>query len=234
MVATLFPVGLTCPAAGQIDTGDLSPCVEDGASLCLGDDRFEVQATFTAPGGTPETATAINLLDDTGYFWFFNADNVELIVKVLDACSFADRFWVFAGGLTNVEVEITVRDTASGLGRTYGNPPATPFQPVQDTDAFSTCDVQPAPALIERVTANPEVLPPLQTTRLSCVVRADAPRPVTYRWTADRGLLLGSGAMVTWVAPLNPRPTEITCTAEDADGDTGSASVTVTVVGPAL
>lgn len=34
-----------------------------------------------------------------GYFWFFEEDNVEVVLKVLDACSFTDRFWVFAAGL---------------------------------------------------------------------------------------------------------------------------------------
>jgi len=79
------------------------------------------------------------LTGDTGYFWFFNASNVEMVVKVLDTCSFTDRFWVFAGGLTNVRVDITVTDTETGVVRTYRNPLNTPFQPIQDTNAFATC-----------------------------------------------------------------------------------------------
>ena len=31
--------------------------------------------------GIPGTLT-----DDTGTFWFFNADNLEMLIKVLDAC----------------------------------------------------------------------------------------------------------------------------------------------------
>ena len=190
ILLTFLVGGLAVLVEGQIDTRNLSPCTEDGSRLCLGEGRFEVQATFTTPGALAQAATAAPLVDDTGTFWFFDPDNVELVVKVLDACSFADRFWVFAGGLTNVEVEITVRDTATGLARTYTNPQGVPFQPVQDTDAFATCDVQPAAPLIESVTANPDTLPPLQLSQLRCVVQAEAPRPRRYDDTIvpfDRG-----------------------------------------------
>ena len=53
----------------------------------------------------------MKLTDDSGYLWFFDADNIELIVKVLDGCGVNNRYWVFAGGLTNVEVDIIVTDT---------------------------------------------------------------------------------------------------------------------------
>ena len=65
------------------------------------------------------TGTAIALTADTGYFWFFSASNVELVVKVLDACTFDDRFWVYAAGLTDVEVTLTVTDVRNGTVRTY-------------------------------------------------------------------------------------------------------------------
>lgn len=69
------------------------------------------------PPALPARATPVQLTGDTGYFWFFNASNVELVVKVLDACHFG-RFWVFAGGLTNVDVDLTVTDTATGAVKT--------------------------------------------------------------------------------------------------------------------
>jgi hypothetical protein len=37
------------------------------------------------PGqGTSGTGVAVPLTGNTGYFWFFNSSNVELMVKVLD------------------------------------------------------------------------------------------------------------------------------------------------------
>lgn len=79
--------------------------------------------------------------DDYGVFFFFDPDNIEMVVKVLDACNLEgfNSFWVFAGGLTNVEVELTVTDTQTGQIKTYSNPLNTPFQPIQDTQAFATC-----------------------------------------------------------------------------------------------
>jgi hypothetical protein len=124
--------------------GDFSPvggepCVEGDTTLCLANDRFKVEVDWATPPGDTGQGMAVQLTPDTGYFWFFNDANVEMVIKVLDACSFADRFWVFAGGLTNVEVDITVTDTQTGTIQTYSNPLNTPFQPIQDTNAFATC-----------------------------------------------------------------------------------------------
>ncbi|PYQ63209.1 MAG: hypothetical protein DMF53_10795 [Acidobacteria bacterium] len=114
-------------------------CVPDATTLCLNNGRFEVKATWTAPGSGSGAGQAVPLTADTGYFWFFNPANVETIVKVLDGCGVNQRYWVFAGGLTNVQTVITVRDTRTGISKTYTNPQGTPFQPVQDTSAFVGC-----------------------------------------------------------------------------------------------
>ena len=46
---------------------------------------------------------------------------------------------MFAGGLTNVGVEILVTDTEAGITRSYSNELGEAFQPIQDTSAFATC-----------------------------------------------------------------------------------------------
>ena len=115
-------------------------CIESPTILCLNEGRFQVGVHWRTAQGTSGSGQAVPLTSDTGYFWFFNQDNVEMVIKILDACAFADRFWVFAGGLTNVEVDITVTDTLTGDAKIYRNPLRTPFQPIQDTNAFATCD----------------------------------------------------------------------------------------------
>jgi hypothetical protein len=70
---------------------------------------------------------------DTGYFWFFDEDNVEVVLEVLDACVLNDNFWFFAARLTDVEAEITVTDTVLGTERTFANPLGTAFAPIQET-----------------------------------------------------------------------------------------------------
>jgi hypothetical protein len=114
-------------------------CVPSTTALCLNDDRFRVTTTWTRPDQVSGPGIAVRLTNDTGYFWFFGADNVELLVKALDACVPFDRYWVFAGGVTNVAVVTTVTDTNTGAVKTYTNPQGTPFQPMLDANAFATC-----------------------------------------------------------------------------------------------
>ncbi len=109
-------------------------------ALDLTDDRFRVTANWRTADGQTGVARGGELTDDSGFFYFFSPNNVELVVKVLDACAQFDRFWVFAGGLTDVEVELTIEDTVSGEVQTYTNDLGTPFAPVRDTNAFDTCN----------------------------------------------------------------------------------------------
>jgi hypothetical protein len=75
------------------------------------------------------------LTGDTGYFYFFDETNVELVVKVLDGRSYNGHFWVFYGALSNLAYTITVTDTQTGEVRTYLNPPGK-LASVADTLAF--------------------------------------------------------------------------------------------------
>ena len=114
-------------------------CDSGPTALCLNDDRFRITVEWATDQGATGDGQGVPLTDDSAYFWFFNQDNIELVVKVLNACSFADHFWVFACGLTDVEIDIIVEDTLSGAVRTYHNPQKQPFQAIQDTSAFATC-----------------------------------------------------------------------------------------------
>lgn len=106
--------------------------------LLLGGGRFRVAAEHrTAPAGAFEVAEGVRLTDAAGYLWFFEPANVEVFLKVLDACPVNGRFWVFAAGLTNVQVRLRVEDTRTGAVKVYENPLGRPFQPVQDTQAFA-------------------------------------------------------------------------------------------------
>jgi len=109
-------------------------------TLFLHDRRFAVEATWTTPNGEVGSGHPVTLGDgDTGYFWFFSPANVETVVKALDGCAVNQRFWLFAGGLTNVRVALRVTDLATGNVRGYVNPLNKPFQPIQDVSAFATC-----------------------------------------------------------------------------------------------
>jgi hypothetical protein len=129
---------VTASLIGQAPAVAPSPCVPGPTTLCLNGGRFKVEGTFNT-GTQQGQAQAVKLTDETGYFWFFSSTNVEAVIKVLNACTLNQRFWVFAGGLTNVQTTITVTDSVTGVVKTYTNPQGTAFQPVQDTSAFATC-----------------------------------------------------------------------------------------------
>ena len=125
--------------AADMATVTASPCLTGATNLCLSNSRFRVDVTWKTPDGRTGAGQAVALTPDTGYFWFFAASNVEMVIKVLNACTLNQRFWVYAGGLTNVQVTVTVTDTMTGTMKTYTNPQGTAFRPVQDTSAFATC-----------------------------------------------------------------------------------------------
>jgi len=123
----------------QAGTTPVATCTPNATTLCLSNGRYRVTADWRTSGGQTGIGQAVPITADTGYFWFFGSSNIETVVKVIDACSFNQRFWVFAGGLTDVNVTLNVTDTKSGVVRTYVNPLGVAFQPIQDTSAFATC-----------------------------------------------------------------------------------------------
>ncbi len=85
--------------------------------------------------GASGDGVAVPLTGNTGYFWFFNDSNVELVVKVLDGDAINGHHWVFYGALSNVKYTITVTDTQTGAIRTYDNASGE-LASVADTTAF--------------------------------------------------------------------------------------------------
>ena len=110
-------------------------CLPGPSTLCLLNGRFEATAQYKVTGQTISSpARAVALTDQSGYFWFFGPDNVEVTLKALNACP--SSYWVFASGMTNVGVDINVRDTQTGRTKTYSNALGTAFAPILDTSAF--------------------------------------------------------------------------------------------------
>lgn len=117
-------------------------CFESPSAVCL-HDRFLVEVRWMKEGAMPAdrrggTGRVLRLSKSAAAFWFFNEDNVEVTVKVIDACNaLPPRFWVFASGMTNVATTIAVRDTRTGARRTYESAADTPFATVLDTNALA-------------------------------------------------------------------------------------------------
>jgi hypothetical protein len=104
--------------AALFAAGDCTPSL---TSLCP-QNRFRVTVDFVDPRtALPGQARAVSLTNDTGVFWFFEPNNLELMVKVLDGGGVNGHFWVFYGALSDVEYTIKVTDTATGATRMYHN-----------------------------------------------------------------------------------------------------------------
>ncbi|HTG37173.1 MAG TPA: hypothetical protein VLB76_30010, partial [Thermoanaerobaculia bacterium] len=128
--------------------------------------RVDWKNPFTGQTGTGK---ALPLTGDTGAFWFFDAANLELMIKVLDGGGVNGHSWVFYGSLSNVEYTITVTDTSTGTAKTYHNAPFQ-FASQADVEAFPSA---PASALASAVplagSADPAAAIPKLSPAVPCV-----------------------------------------------------------------
>lgn len=125
-------------------------CVPDDTTLCLddrpGDRRFAITMRFesAAGGGVMGDARGQTLgelgVARGGLLSFRNLANPEVLIKVLNACSINDRYWVFFGAATDLGYTIEVTDTRTGSVRSYENPDGRAAISEADTQAFATCD----------------------------------------------------------------------------------------------
>ncbi len=109
----------------------------DPFELCLSEDRFAVTVDFFDPKGRRWTAARVRPFSrDTGFFTFFDETNVEVMVKVLDACGVNRHQWVFAGGATDLGIRLTVLDKATQGSVEYETVVGRPFKAITDLSAF--------------------------------------------------------------------------------------------------
>ena len=94
-------------------------CRPDKFTLCLLSHRFRVQVNWQNQfDGSSGGGSAIASSDNTGFFYFTDPSNYELMVKILN---FGTVIKVFYGELTDLHFTITVTDTSNGTVKTYQN-----------------------------------------------------------------------------------------------------------------
>jgi hypothetical protein len=104
------------------ETSSGGNCQATATSLCLNQGRFRASVQYRTGQGVTGNGQAVALTGDTGTFTFFDAANVEIVLKVLDGRALNNHFWVFYGALSDVEYTVTVEDTQTGKRKTYFNP----------------------------------------------------------------------------------------------------------------
>lgn len=111
-------------------------------ALCLNGRFLAVAAAdnpFDPAGQFP--AGTMHLTPSSGYFYFLDPFNPEVVIKEINACFIANpsSHWIFAAGLTNFGVEIGVQDLATGVVRVYRNNPGTTFVTIIDQQPPFPC-----------------------------------------------------------------------------------------------
>ena len=154
---------------GQLWRPAAETCTRDSQGLCLNQERFRIDLDWRSFDDTTGSGRAVPVgSEDSGLMWFFEAENWELLIKVLDACHINDRLWVFAAATTTVEYTLRITDTETGTVREYFNPLGDAAAAITDTDAFATCAAtpaaagRPAPAILPLAGRPPADLPGLK------------------------------------------------------------------------
>lgn len=135
--------GATSAPSNQVGIatlGEVAPCVAGPITLCMNGGRFRAQVDWrTGESFGNGKAVPVPSAPDSGLFYFFSENNLEMLIKVLNGCGINNRYWVFFAATTNVEFAVVVTDTLNGRTAAYFNPLGTPAPPIQDTSAFPTC-----------------------------------------------------------------------------------------------
>ena len=125
-------------AVGDCAPGPLRLCIDDQP----GDRRFEATVSFRTTQGQMPAGPAKSIALGTlgvplgGLFYFTNPQNPEILLKVLNFCTFNGHYGVFYSAGTNFEFDVLVRDTVTGEVWLDSNPDRTLAPPVADLEAF--------------------------------------------------------------------------------------------------
>ena len=123
-IQTLYRVGGPTGGGGGGGGGNPPPAAGCPAgtpanTLCLLNGRFRVTGTWNNQfNNTSGTAIPIPNTNLSGFFYFSDKSNIELIIKILD---FGSEFKVFYSQLTNLRFNLAVTDTVTGRTKNYSN-----------------------------------------------------------------------------------------------------------------
>lgn len=103
---------------------DEAGCVDSDTLICLLDGRYAVTLDWrTADGETGVAKVARPRTSDSALFYFFDSNNWEVLVKVLDGCDTELKsHWVYVAVASDVGMKLVVRDTTLPAFDDDGNP----------------------------------------------------------------------------------------------------------------
>jgi hypothetical protein len=113
-------------------------CTADATTLCF-EGRFAVTASYSSPTSSGVGTVVPGASTNSGLFWFFSADNWEVLIKELNGCGLNNRRWIFSAATTNVHFRVNVIDVPRGVSKVYFSYQGPPAPAITDTDALATC-----------------------------------------------------------------------------------------------
>jgi hypothetical protein len=127
------------------NSGTCTPVTSCSRSVnggCLLSSRFQVTAVYNNNETGSGAGQVLNFgstraeSDESVFYFFTGPSNFELGVKILNACSLSNTFWIFIGGLTNQGWAVDVLDTQTQAKKRYTSPVNTTIVTVTDTAAL--------------------------------------------------------------------------------------------------
>jgi len=106
---------------GPVKQGLFRNAIPEGVDL----DRFHLSLSWETPDGHTGWGHPVKLTSQSAYFYFFDPNNLEVMVKILDGRAVNGSFWVFYGALTDLKYDLIITDTLTGASKIYSNPMGT-------------------------------------------------------------------------------------------------------------
>ncbi|HEY2740439.1 MAG TPA: hypothetical protein VGK45_18650, partial [Thermoanaerobaculia bacterium] len=110
-------------------------CVPGATTLCLLQGRYAVNVSWRVNGFRTGNGKPVPQSDAEGAFWFMDAANLDLAVKMIDGTAINGKIWLFYGAATDIDYILTVTDTTTGAHKSYHHVPGN-FCGGADTAAF--------------------------------------------------------------------------------------------------
>jgi len=116
-------------------------CTTTSTTLCLLN-HFAVTVSWRDTGGLYHNGLVVPGVgtNASGLIYFFDPDNWELLIKMVNACGVLNnRFWFFDSGSTEQFYRLNVFDYAGFENKIYFSYGGTNAPAITDTGAFATC-----------------------------------------------------------------------------------------------
>lgn len=169
--ATAFSETATVRVSEPPGPGAATDCIPRPVTTLSG--GYDVRMCFATPSGLQTAAANYHLESDhSALLYFFDRDNAEILLKVLDGCAVNGHRWVFTAPVTNLAFRLEIVERSTGRRFEQSNAAGQTAQTTGDTAAFP-CEPGPAGApsvtAASRLTAREGLAHPLR--------RGDSSRP---------------------------------------------------------